>query len=65
MHIRFNDREEFRAYLTNSDFTDPALDGNTRWHRMIEEAERLTDDLSLEEELEKIDLESWEHWYEH
>ena len=67
MQIQFDNNRELRNFLSSygSDLGADERFGDGRWSRLANEAQQLTDDLSLEADWTDIGLDSWERWYDH
>ena len=67
MQIQFDSNRELRNFLSSygSDLGAENQFGDGRWTRLAVEAQKLVDDLSLEQDWEDIPLDEWEKWYDH
>ncbi|WP_259781630.1 hypothetical protein [Aestuariispira ectoiniformans] len=66
MQTQFSNTEAFHAFLiANGVANDQERERSDRWDQLVKQANDLTDDLSLDEDLEGISLEDWERWYDH
>lgn len=66
MQTQFRNTEAFHAFLAaNGVANDQEKEPVDRWGRMIKQANEMTDDLSLDDDLDGISLEDWERWYDH